>query len=71
MADNMIFMFAWAKTSIGEKDVKTRHKSASDTADKHLRTPGKVSRRPGSAPLPRPGPRGTHTRVSSGFKSCF
>ena len=55
MADNMIFMFAWAKTSIGEKDVKTRHKSASDTADKHLRTPGKVSCRPGSPWYSHPG----------------
>ena len=64
-------MFVWAKTAIGEKDAKTRCKSASDTADKHPRTSVKVSRRPGSAPLPHPGLCGGYTRVSSGFKSCF
>ncbi len=64
-------MFVWAKTAIGEKDAKTRRKSASDTADKHPRTHIKASRRPGSAPLPRPGLGGGYTRVSSGFASCF
>ncbi len=48
-------MFVWAKTAIGEKDAKTRRKSASDTADKHPRTHIKASRRPGSAPIPHPG----------------
>ncbi len=48
-------MFVWAQMSIGEKEAKTRHKSTSNTADKHSRTPVKVSRRPGSAPLPHPG----------------
>ncbi len=64
-------MFVWAKTAIGEKDAKTRHKSASDTADKHPRTLVKAPCKPGSAPLPHLGLRGGYTRVSSGFKSCF
>ena len=67
----MLFMFAWAKIGIGEKDAKTRHKSTSNMADKHPRIPVKVSHRPGSAPLPHPGVSSTETRVSSSFKNCF
>ena len=51
--------------------IKTGHKNASNTADKHPHTPAKASRRPRSAPLPHPGLRGEYTRVSSGFASCF
>ncbi len=40
-------------------------------ADKHPRTPVKVSPRPGSAPLPRPGLHTAYTRVSNGSASCF
>ena len=71
VADDMLFLFVWAKTAIAEKDAKTGHKSTSDMADKHRRIPVKASRRPGSAPFPHPGVPTTETRVSKGFKSCF
>ena len=59
------------KIAIGEKDAKTGHKSTSNMADKHLSIPVKASHRPGSAPLPHPGPHGGYTRGSSSFASCF
>ena len=84
MADNAMFMSICAKIDIDKtgafeyettfftgKDAKTGHKSASNMADKLLCIPVRVSRRPGSAPLPRLGVPTTETRVSSGFKSCF
>ena len=40
-------------------------------ADKHPRIHGKALHRPGSAPLPHPGLRGSYTRVSSGSSSRF
>ena len=84
MIDNVLIMLVYAEIAINrtgsfkykttffaEKDAKTRHEITSNMADKHPHTPVKVSCRPGSAPLPRPGLCGGYTRVSSGFKSCF
>lgn len=56
--------FKYKTTFFAGKDAKTGHKNASNTADKHPHTPAKASRRPGSAPLPHPGLRGSYTRVS-------
>ena len=40
-------------------------------ADKHPRIHGKALHRPGSAPLPHPGLRGSYTRVSVALQAVF
>jgi len=64
-------VFVLKTTFFAGQDAKTRHKNISGMADKHPRIHGKALHRPGSAPLPHPGLRGSYTRVSSGYPSRF
>ncbi len=48
-------MFIRAKIAISEKEAKTRHKSTSNTADKHSHTPVKVSLETRVCTSPAPG----------------
>ena len=57
--------------SVAGKEAKTGHKVPPTWQINICRISGKVSCRPGAAPLPHPGLRGGHTRISSGFASCF
>ena len=56
--------FCVKTTLFAGQDAKTRHKNTHGMADKHPRIHGKALHRPGSAPLPHPGLRGSYTRVS-------
>ncbi len=55
VADDMLFLFVWAKTAIAEKDAKTGHKSTSDMADKHRRIPVRASLETRVCTSPAPG----------------